>query len=85
MKRHIERTRSQLGELAGLAERAERTEQRILEQAEKRLAEVQAAIDRARPGIEAAPDAAQMRYQDLVAERGQLNLVIAQARMSLGK
>lgn len=83
MKRHIERTRDQLGELSGLAEKTQRTEQRILAQAEKRLGEVQAAIERARPGIEAAPDAAQQRYQDLVAERGQLNMVIAQARKVL--
>lgn len=83
MKRHMDRTRDQLGELAGLADRTERTERRILEQAEKRLDEVQAAIERARPGIEAAPDAAQQRYQDLVAERGQLHMVIAQARKAL--
>lgn len=83
MKRHMERTRDQLGELAGLADRTERTERRILEQAEKRLAEVQASMERARPGIEAAPDAAQQRYTDLVAERGQLELVIARAREAL--
>ena len=79
MKRHIERTRTHLADLAGLAERTKRTEQRILKQAEKRLSEVQAALARARPGIEAAPDSAQQRYQDLVAERGQLHMVIAQA------
>ena len=83
MKRHMDRTRDQLGELAGLADRTERTERKILEQAEKRLDDVQAAIERARPGIEAAPDAAQRRYQDLVSERGQLNMVIAQARKVL--
>lgn len=85
MKRHMERARDQLGELAGLVEKTRRTEQRILEQAEKRLDEVQAAIARARPGIEAAPSDAQRRYQELVAERGQLNMVIAQARETLGK
>ena len=84
MKRHISNTRDRLGDLAGLADRTERTERRILEQAEKRLDEVQAALERARPGIESAPDAAQQRYQDLVAERGQLNMVIAQARQVLG-
>jgi len=83
MKRHISNTHDQLGDLAGLADRTERTERRILEQAEKRLDEVQAALERARPGIEAAPDAAQQRYQDLVAERGQLHMVIAQARKVL--
>lgn len=83
MKRHMDQTRAQLGDLAGLAGKTERTERAILKQAEKRLAEVQAAIDRARPGVEAAPDAAQQRYQDLIAERGQLHLVIAQARKAL--
>lgn len=83
MKRHISNTRDRLGELAGLADRTARTEQRILEQAEKRLAEVDAAVERARPGIEAAPDAAQQRYLDLVAEHGQLHQVIAQAREAL--
>lgn len=83
MKRHISNTRTHLSNLAGLAERTERTERRILEQAEKRLDEVQAAIEHARPGIEAAPDAAQRRYQDLVSERGQLNMVIAQAKKVL--
>lgn len=85
MKRHIERTRAQLGDLAALADRTQRTEKRILDLAEKRLAEVQAAIDRARPGIDVAPDAAQRRYQDLIAERGQLHIVIAQAKQNLGK
>lgn len=84
MKRHIERVRDRLGDLAGLADRTERTERRILEQAEKRLDEVQKSIDAARPGIEAASDDEQRKYQDLVAERGQLNLVIAQARKALG-
>lgn len=83
MKRHIERTQEHIGELAGLADRTERTERRILEQAEKRHSEVMTAIERARPGIEAAPDDAQQRYQDLVAERGQLEIVIARAKQAL--
>lgn len=83
MKRQMERAREHIGELAGLAEKTERTERRILEQAEKRLAEVQAAIERARPGIDAASDTEQDRYQKLVAERGRLNTVIAQAKAAL--
>lgn len=83
MKRHIAKTQDQLGDLAGLADRTKRTEERILKQAEKRLVEVQSALERARPGIEAAPDAAQQRYQDLVAERGQLQVVIARAKQVL--
>lgn len=83
--RHIERARAQLGDLAVLADRTQRTERRILEQAKKRLADVEAALKRARPGVEFAPDAAQRRYRDLIAERGQLHIVIAQANKNLGK
>ncbi len=84
MKRHMERTRSQLGELHGLAAKTEAAERNILTAAEKRHAEVVAAIERARPGVEGADDAAQSRYTDLVAERGQLEVVIAKARKALG-
>lgn len=83
MKRHIANTQKHLGELAGLAERTKRAEERILKQAEKRLGEVQASIARAQPGIVAAPDAAQARYQDLVEERGKLEMVVAQAKRVL--
>jgi vacuolar-type H+-ATPase subunit H len=83
VKRHIANTQEKLGDLAGLADKTERTERRILEQAEKRLTEVQTAIDRARTGIEAAPDDAQQRYQQLIVERGQLQMVIAQAKKAL--
>lgn len=76
--------RKQLGTLAGLAAKTEAAERKILASAEKRLAVVQAQIDRARPGVEAAPDAAQDRYLELVRERGQLHQVIARARQTLG-
>lgn len=85
MKKHLARARSQLGELHGLASKTERAEHRILKQAERRHAEVTAAIERARPGIEAAPDAAQQRYLDLVSERAQLDIVMARARQALGE
>lgn len=83
MKTHLARTRSQLGELHGLAAKTERAERRILEQAQRRHAEVVAAIERARPGIDGAPDAAQDRYINLVKERGQLEVVIAKSRAAL--
>lgn len=84
MKKHIDRTRKSLGELHGLTAKTERAEHRILEQAQRRHAEVLAAIERARPGVDAAPEAAQDRYMDLVKERGQLETVIAKARAALG-
>ena len=85
MKRHISNTRAHLGELHGLAAKTEAAERRILEQANRRLDEVNAAIERARPGVEGAPESAQDRYLGLVQERGQLNVVIAKARKALGQ
>lgn len=85
MKRHMEKARTDLGELHGMAAKTEAAERKILAAAEKRHAEVTAAIERARPGIDGATDAAQDRYTDLVSERGQLDIVIAKARKVLGQ
>ena len=85
MKRHIAKTREQLGELASLASKTEADERRILERAQARLDQVNAMIERQRPGVEAAPDAAQDRYLSLVEERGQIQMVIAKARQALSK
>lgn len=76
--------RKRLGELAHLATKTEAAERSILSSAESRLAVVQSQIDRARVGVESAPDAAQDRYLELVRERGQLHQVIARARDALG-
>ena len=84
MKRHIDNTRAHLGELHGLAAKTEAAERRILERAEARLEEVSAAIERQRPGVEAASDSSQDRYLSLVEERGQLEIVIAKAKKILG-
>lgn len=83
MKAHIAKVHAQLGDLAGLSAKTEAAERNILAAAEKRLATVQTAIDRAAAGIEAAPDDAQQRYLDLIAERGQLHTVIAKAKQAL--
>lgn len=85
MKRHIENTRTHLGELHGLAAKTEAAERRILERATARLDEVNAAIERLHPGVETAPDASQDRYLSLITERGQLGTVIAKARQALGE
>lgn len=85
MKRHIANTRQQLGDLHNLAKTTEASERSILARAEKRLNEVTAMLERQRPGIEAAPEAAQDRYTELVNERGQLQVVIARARQALDK
>lgn len=83
MKAHMDAARTRLGELGALAARTEAAERRILELAEQRLEDVQAAITRARPGIEIAPPAAQDRYLSLVSERAQLSAVIARAKSAL--
>lgn len=84
MKAHMEKARNQLGDLGALASKTELAEKKILAQAQKRLTEVETAIERARPGVEAAPDTAQDRYLDLLKERGQLSIVIAKAQHALG-
>lgn len=80
----MKKIHTHLGELAGLSAKTEAAERRILSSAEARLEEVQAQIDRARAGVEAAPDAAQDRYLELVRERGELHQVIAKAQQALG-
>lgn len=79
-----DKAKAQLGNLSALAAKTEAAERRILESAQNRLEEVQAQIDRARPGVESAPEAAQDRYLELVRERGQLQQVIARAQQALG-
>ena len=84
MKAHIERAQQSLGELGALSAKTEAAERRILERAEQRREEVQAAIDRARTGVECAPDSSQDRYLALIEERGRLDTVISRAREALG-
>lgn len=80
MRKHLTNTRDQLGELATLAARTDASERKILRAAQRRLDEVNAAIERSRPGVEGAPDKAQDRYMELVHERAQLRLIIARAQ-----
>jgi hypothetical protein len=84
VKAHIDKTRKHLGELAGLANKTEAAEKRILLAAVKRLDVVQAEIDRLLPGIETADDSQQDKYIAMITERGQLNTVIAKAKANLG-
>lgn len=83
MKAHIEKARTQLGELGALAHKTDAAERKILAAAEERLATVQEQIEQARPGVEAAGDADQDRYLELVTERGKLHMVIAKAKRAL--
>jgi len=83
VKRHLSNTRARLGQLQALASKTEADERAILKKAEARLVEVNAGIERHRPGVESAPEASQDRYLSLVEERGQLHKVIAKSRTHL--
>lgn len=84
MKQHMNKARSQLGELAALSARTEAAERRILSAAEARLDAVQAEIADMQPRMSLATDDEENRYLSLVEERGRLNKVIAKAREALG-
>lgn len=68
--------RSRLAGLANLRAKAEKADTAIAAAARKRLAVVEAEIEKAKPmtGLE---DGAAERYQSLVLERGRLNRVLA--------
>lgn len=72
----MKNSRRHLGELAAMQHRVNESEKRILERATVRLDEVNARIEELRPDAMQKPD----EYQDLILERGKLNIVIAHAR-----
>lgn len=76
-------TRRHLGELGVMAAQTERAERQILEHAERLHGEVLAKLDQMRPQA-LMGDAEARDYQELVAERGRLERVMAQAREVLG-
>lgn len=84
MKQHIENTRRQLGELGAMAAQTEAMERKIMERAQEQLGKVEGDLDRARAAAMTGDDAAKTQYTDMVAERGRLQQVIAQARQVLG-
>ena len=75
-------TRRHLGELGVMAAQTERAERQILARAEHMLDDVLAKLDEKRP-LALRGDAEAREYQGLVAERGRLERVIAQARKVL--
>lgn len=79
MKQHIEDTRRQLGELAAMAEQTEAAERKILARAKVLLADIEGKI-KSEWAAGIANDKAQLRYTDMLEERGRLLQVIAQAR-----
>lgn len=79
---HIAAARQRLIHLAGLAAKTEASERRILSAAEHRREEVRGELERLRPRA-VADRAAGDRYQELTAELGQLEAVIARAHQAL--
>lgn len=74
-------TRRQLGELGVMSAQVERSERQIMQRAQALHSEVLGKIDAARAAAAAGKD--EQAYQDLVAERGRLERVIAQAQQVL--
>lgn len=80
MQKHIDTTHKRLGELAVMAHQTEVAERRILERAEAQMAKVEKDLPTAAgSAMTSGADA----YMDLIAERGRLQQVIAQARATL--
>lgn len=81
MQEHIDTTHKHLGELAMMAHHTQAAEQKILDEAEKQLAKVEKDLPKA---ASAAMTTGEEAYTHLIAERGRLHQVIAQARKNLG-
>lgn len=81
MQDHIDTTHKHLGELAVMARQTQAAEQKILDEAEKQLAQVEKDLPKA---ASAAMTGGEDAYTKLIAERGRLHQVIAQARKHLG-
>lgn len=75
--------RKRIEEMSGLAANTASVERRILESAEERAAAVTADMDKLRPRVQSDP-AAGGQYEQLVAEYGRLQIVMANARRALG-
>lgn len=77
-------TRQHLARLESMRHQIEHAERNILARAEAAMERVQADIERLRP-LAMVPGAKEAdEYQQAVLDRGRLNVVIAQARRTLG-
>lgn len=84
MKKHIENTRRNLGELGAMSRQTEAMERKIKEIAETKLAGIEKEIGKARTDALTGGKQAEDRYTGMIEERGRLNQVIARARAALG-
>lgn len=78
----MKNARRQLAELGELSHKTESTEKRILDAAERRLDIVQARLHELQ-GSAIIDKGAGAEYQNLVLERGRLDIVIAQSKKIL--
>ena len=76
--KHIAAAKTRLAHLSGLQDRTAQAEQRIHDAAVARRVDVDSDLNRLRPRVHLAGDAAE-QYQALILERGQLDTVIANA------
>lgn len=81
MQAHVDDTHRKLGELAAMSRQTQDAEKQILARATERLEQVQTELKDA--GAAALTGGGE-KYMELIAERGQLQQVIAQARQHLG-
>ena len=80
MQSHIDNTHRQLGELAAMSHQTQEAERRILAKALEMLKQVEADLPKA---SSAAMTGGEDHYMHLIAERGRLQQVVAQARKHL--
>lgn len=75
--------RRQLADLSGLQAKTDAAERQILSSATRRLGMVNAMLRVVERGARQGDPDAEVQYQALVLERGELNIVIAKARQAL--
>ena len=80
MQSHIDNTHRQLGELAAMSHQTQEAERRILAKALEILKQVEADLPKA---ASTAMTGGEDHYMHLIAERGRLQQVVAQARKHL--
>lgn len=80
MQDHIDNTHKQLGELAAMSHQTQEAERKILARAEELLGQVEKDLPEA---SSTANTGGEDNYMHLIAQRGRLQQVIAQARKHL--
>jgi hypothetical protein len=81
--RHIAAAKLRLGHLAGLSARTDDSEHSILEAAQDKCAAIQVDLDKLHQRALTNPEAAR-QYESMLVERGQLENIIAHARLVTG-